>query len=197
QAIYLQNNNTIFCITKSFVVDDLNNVLSDQTLRYNLGINENIQFNDVFTFKVHLPVTGMYSLSFIAEELNGFDSSLSAEDYDINLRILEKTNIGLIDQKLYFYRSPAALGQDRIRMPMRIDVSESHLLTILKYKKHPDYNIALLEWNFRRFIYFSSYINTKRYAFYGMLFSWRKLPSVFYWKALFRLIFFGKMDKVD
>ena len=98
QAYYLQNNNDKkFCITKSFVVDDLNNVLNDQTLRYNLGLNENIQFNDVFTFKVHLPVTGMYSLSFIAEELNGFDSSLSAEDYDINLRILEKTNIGLID----------------------------------------------------------------------------------------------------
>ena len=193
QANYLQNNNDKkFCITKSFVVDDLNNVLNDQTLRYNLGLNENIQFNDIFTFKVHLPVTGMYSLSFIAEELNGFDSSLSAEDYDINLRILEKTNIGLIDQKLYFYRSPAALGQDRIRMPMRIDVSESHLLTILKYKKHPDYNSALLEWNFRRFIYFSAYVNTKKYAFKGMLFSFMKINNFLFFKALFRLIFIWK-----
>lgn len=193
QTYYLQNNNDKkFCITKSFVVDDLDNVLSDQTLLYNLGINENIQFKDIFTFKVHLPVTGMYYLSFITEELNGYDSSLSAEDYDLNLRILEKTNIGLIDEKLYFYRSPAALGQSRIRMPMRKDVSESHLLTILKYKEHPDYNSALLEWNFRRFMYFSAYVNTKKYAFKGMLFSFVKINNFLFFKALFRLIFIWK-----
>ena len=194
QAYYLQNNNDKkFCITKSFVVDDLDNVLSDQTLRYNLGINENIQFNDIFTFKVHLPVTGMYDLSFITEELNGFDSSLSAEDYDINLRILEKTNIGLIDKKLYFYRSPEALGKGRIRMPVRIDVSESHLLTILKYKNHYNYEAAILEWNLRRFIFFSGYTQTKKYALQGFLnLNFSVLSRLVLYKAVFRFLFYWK-----
>lgn len=189
---FIENPGVKFCITGLYVVDDLDNVLVQQTMNYNSYQKLDLSFENIFTFKVHLPITGMYGKDFLKEELKGFDSKITAEDYDINLRIASLTEIGFINEPLFYYRSPEMINSSRKRMSMRIDISESHLLTIFKYKDHPDYNKALLEWNFRRFIYFSSYIKTKKYALYGMLLSLRKMSSVFYWKALFRLIFFWK-----
>ena len=192
QAYYLQNNNDKkFCITKSFVVDDLNNVLNDQTLRYNLGLNENIQFNDVFTFKVHLPVTGLYNLKILRDELRGFDESITAEDYDLYLRLLEFYNVGILDCKLYYYRSPSAIGGEGSRPVMRLDVSNSHRVTIEKFKHHKLYNEAILCWNYRRFIYFSSYSKTKKYAVKGGFKSLSKF-DIYYFKAIFRIVFYWK-----
>ena len=45
-------------------------------------------------------------------------------------------------EKLYFYRSPAALGGTRSRPVMRLDVSESHRKTIEKYKDDTTSTIA-------------------------------------------------------
>ena len=190
---FLKNKDYKFCITQSYVVDDLNQEISEATILYNRGIKNNISFNDIFLFKVHLPVTAMYEKYFLEFLVGGYDSSLSAEDYDINLRVARQTEIGVVLKKLYYYRSPKAEGIGRKRMPMRMDVSESHLKTIKKYKKHPEYNNALLEWNFRRFIYYSAYTNTKIYALKGMIKSYRKIKSIYYSKALFRLIFYWKM----
>lgn len=190
QVHYLSENKECkFCITESFVINDLDKEIIKETNLYNVNLEKHITFSDVFLFKVHLPVTGMYVRDFLQGDLGGFDSSLSAEDYDINLRIASQTDIGVISKKLYYYRSPAALGMNRVRMPMRVDVSESHLKTINKYKNYPEYKDALMEWNFRRFIYYSSYSQTKIYAFKGMVKSYRKVNNISYLKSLVRLFF--------
>lgn len=193
QVLYFSENKKCkFCITKSYVVNDLNEIMVKETALYNVGIRKDITFSDIFLFKVHLPVTGMYIKAFLQADLGGFDSSLSAEDYDINLRIASQTDIGVVSKKLYYYRSPAAQGSIRKRMPMRIDVSDSHLKTINKYKNHPEYNNALVEWDFRRFIYYSAYKDTKLYSFKGMIKSYKKMKNIYYFKALFRIIFYWK-----
>ena len=193
QVTYLSENKKCkFCVTESYVVNDLSKELIKETSTYNVNLRDNITFTDIFLFKVHLPVTGMYVKDFLQFDLGGFDSSLSAEDYDINLKIASRTNIGVIPERLYYYRSPTASGSDRVRLPMKVDVSESHLRTIKKYKGHPQYQEALTEWNFRRFIYYSSYSQTKIYAFKGMIKSYRKINNILYLKALFRLIFYWR-----
>ena len=193
QVQFLKKNEEYkFCITKAYVVNDKDEKLIRQTEFYNFGLTNNISFADIFTFRIHLPVTAMYDMELVKYILNGFDSSLSAEDYDMNLRIAEKTDIGIINEKLYYYRSPEALGANRSRMPMRISVSESHLKTIQKYKDHSLYEEALLEWNFRRFIYFSAFIKTKKYSMYGMMLSLGKMNNILFYKALIRLVFYWR-----
>ena len=188
----LKNTDTKFCVTKSFVVNDLNEVLSIQTENYNLGLNETIKFDDIFTFKIHLPVTGLYEINLLRNTLNGFDPKITAEDYDIYLRIAENTEIGVLDEMLYYYRSPEALGGDRQRMPMRLDVSESHHQSINKYKDSEKYDEAINAWNYRRFIFFSGYSKNKGYAFQGMLRALHYSTKVQFYKSLFKLIFIWK-----
>ncbi|WP_148265908.1 hypothetical protein [Oceanimonas sp. GK1] len=172
--------------------DDNGDILTVATSLANKGLHDNVTFDEVFTFKVHFPVTGMYTASFLKDELKGFDETLTAEDYDISLRILSKSKAGFVKDKLYYYRSPAAIGSNRKRPVMRRDVSESHLKTISKYKAHPLYEEALLEWNFRRFIYFSAYKRDKLYSMSGMLNSLPKCNSVYFYKAIFRFLFYWK-----
>ena len=187
-----KNHNSDFCYTGTYIFDDNSNILDKQTELINKSLPNKVEFEDIFTFKVHFPVTGMYRTKFMVSILGGFDEKLSAEDYDINLRIIENTEVGFIDKKLYFYRSPEAIGQDRKRYVMRRDVSESHLATINKYKNHKAYKQALLEWNFRRFVFFSAYKATKFYSIKGMLQSIGKIKNKSFFSALFRLFFYWK-----
>lgn len=188
----LENKSCKFCITESYVVNDLNENMSKATNLYNAGIKNGITFSDIFLFRVHLPVTGMYDTDFFRTNIGYFETDLAGEDYDLNLKLISQTYVGIVPKKLYYYRSPAAQGSIRKRMPMRIDVSESHLKTINKYKNHPEYKNALVEWNFRRFIYYSAYGQTKIYAFKGMIKSYKKMKNIYYFKALFRIIFYWK-----
>lgn len=55
---------------------------------YNKGLDGEISFR-IFLFKTHLPVTGLYETDFLKNILGGFDSKLSAEIYDLNLRIAQ------------------------------------------------------------------------------------------------------------
>lgn len=189
---FFNQKNSVFCYTKTFVQDDNGNIIDSATRLANLNLSKNVSFEDIFTFKVNLPITGMYRANFIQEDLKGFDESLSAEDYDINLRILQKTNPGFIDDHLYYYRTPAVIGSQRIKPLMRLDVSESHRMTINKYSDHPKFQIAMREWNFRRFIIFSRYSNYKIYALGGLLHSFRKSSNLKFYKSLIRLIFVWK-----
>lgn len=187
-----RNNNYNFCITKSFVINDLNEILDAQTLSYNSGLDNVLRFEDIYIFKVHLPVTGMYDTKFLKNSLHGFDIKATAEDYEVYLRIATKTLIGVVNEYLYYYRSPEALGGLRKRRPMRLDVSESHLHTIQKYKSHPLYKKALIEWNYRRFIFFSAYKDTKYYALKGMIKSLTKYKEKTFYKSIFKLLFMWK-----
>lgn len=185
---FKNNENCICVVSKAIVVDDLDNHLPSQTNLYNKGLSERIIFSDLLTFKVVLPVTCMYKLDVI-NKIGGFDPAVSAEDYDMSLKIALEGEIALTDDFLYFYRSPAAIGSTRKRRPMRLDVSESHLRTINKYHNHPAYHEAILEWNYRRFILFSKYRNTKLYALKGMFGSISKLKEKMYLKSVFKLAF--------
>ncbi len=184
-----QENNK-YCVTKAYVVSDTNRILEVDTELYNKGLDGEISFSDIFLFKTHLPVTGLYETDFLKNILGGFDSKLSAEDYDLNLRIAQINEIEVVPKYLYYYRSPKAIGRKTKRMAMRVDVSESHYQTILKYKEHPNFKEAVLEWNFRRLIYFSRYKSTKIYALQGLMNCLKKYDSLLFYKAIFRLIFF-------
>lgn len=193
QVEYFNTNlDSDFCFTSTYVVNDCNAILKDPTNLANKNLSDNISFDDIFTFKVHLPVTGAYRAKFLKHVLRGFDESLAAEDYDINLRIFSKTRIGYLKEKLYYYRSPAAIGSERKKPVMRRDVSESHRLTIEKYKNHYLYKQAILEWNFRRFLYFSSYRKQKKYALEGMWLSLQKAGTLSFLKAAIKTIVYWK-----
>ena len=191
QVALMRNNDIALCVSKSYVVDDLNEILMEQTKLYNKGLDKKITFNNVFTFKVHLPVSGLYDLKIIRDELNGFDENITAEDYDLYLRLLENHNVKILNDKLYYYRSPAALGGNRNRPGMRLDVSNSHKLTIEKFKHHELYKEAISYWNYRRFIYFSSYIQTKKYALEGGIKSINRF-NFYYFKAVIRILLYWK-----
>ena len=167
-------------------------ILEEQTYQANKGLHENVTFEEVFTFKVHFPVTGMYRARFLKDVLKGFDGGLSAEDYDINLRILSVSKAGYLSEKLYYYRYPGAIGGFRKRMPMRIDVSESHIRTINKYKNNFYYRKAVMEWNYRRLIFFSSYKSTKVYALEGLFSCVGCFYRPGFYKGLLKIIFVWK-----
>ena len=189
---FIKNKNTMFVVSHAYVVDDANEILNKQTGAYNFNLNHLITFDDIFTFKTHLPITGLYKTELIKDIVNGFDSDVTAEDYDIYLKIAQHTQIDIISEKLYYYRSPEALGSKRKRPAMRLDVSESHLKTINKYKNHKLYKKALKKWNYRRFIAFSGYYQTKVYAFKGMCQSMNMWKSIYFYKAMIRLVFYWK-----
>lgn len=187
-----KNTDFHFVVSDAYVVNDLDEILELQTSKYNLALKEEITFDDIFIFKTHLPITGLYTTELLKEKLNGFDPNVTAEDYEIYLKIAQLTKIGIMHEELYYYRSPEAIGGDRQRMPIRLDVSESHLMIIKKYADHPLYYKALQEWNFRRFIFFSSYKSTKIYALSGMFGSLNKVVKPQFLKSLFKLFFIWK-----
>ncbi len=67
------NKNIEFAVTKSYVVNDLNEVLFEQTKTYNLNLGNEIGFEDIFIFRTHLPITGLYDAKLLKEKLKGFD----------------------------------------------------------------------------------------------------------------------------
>ncbi|MGL4034647.1 glycosyltransferase family 2 protein [Kosakonia cowanii] len=189
QVMALNNEPASPCVVaKASVVDDDDCILPIESERYNSGLSGDITFEELFTFKTVLPVTCMYRLD-VLRQVGGFDSSLAAEDYDMSLKLSSRYKLIFIDEPLYYYRSPAAIGGTRKRRPMRLDVSEAHLTTINKFRDHPFYDQAILEWNFRRFILFSKYIDTKRYALSGALRCKRKMFHKMYVRSLIKLVF--------
>lgn len=189
QVRALMNDITAPCVfSKASMVDDDDNILAAESAHYNSGLSANVSFDDLFTFKTVLPVTCMYRVD-VMRKIGGFDCSLAAEDYDISLKLSSNYKLLFIDEPLYYYRSPAAVGGTRKRRPMRRDVSESHLTTINKYKNHPLYSQAILEWNYRRFILFSKYTDTKLYSLAGAIGSKRKVFNVMYLRTIIKLVF--------
>ncbi|MGI2191829.1 glycosyltransferase [Shewanella baltica] len=188
-ALFNENKDAICVFSKAKVIDDLDTPLSSQTDHYNKGLSNDITFTDLLTFKVVLPVTCMYKLDMF-KKVGGFDLLATAEDYDISLKIALVGQLLFIDEFLYFYRSPAAIGSTRKRKPMRLDVSESHLRTLNKYSEHPNYKDALIEWNYRRFILFSRYRENKMYALKGMLGSVCKFKRKMYLRSIVKLFIF-------
>lgn len=186
------DNKVVASYTKSFVFDDLGNVLEADTKLYNQNLKGGAIFGELLTFQFVPPVTFMYQTSFFKECIGEFDPNLVAEDFDLTLRIAEKHEILFLDEFLYYYRSPRAVGGERVRNVARLDVSESHYKSIERYKTNPLYKVALKEWNFRRFIMFSGYKQTKKYAVAGMLRSMGHTFSWLYCKAIIRIIFFWK-----
>lgn len=191
-----KNQQTKYCISLATVVDEFSKIIETETQIYNKGIEDkNISFENIFLVKIHLPITGMFIMNFIKKELRGYDEFCFAEDFDFNLKIVNLTKIGIINRELYSYRSPNIMASKNLRLPMKIEASESHLNTINKYKDHILYNQAMIEWNFRRFIYYSSYSKLKLYAIKGMFKSIKKINNVLFFKAFIRLIIYWKTYK--
>ncbi|WP_191117803.1 glycosyltransferase family 2 protein [Vibrio campbellii] len=192
QVNHLLNNNLKVGYTGSYVIDDNNNIMQQRTRMYNDNLRGGSIFSDLMTFKFVPPVTFMYETSFFKESVGGYDPDIIAEDFDITVSLSRITDIGYIKDYLYSYRSPLAVGSARERNVAKVEVSESHLKTINKYKESDIFKDALLVWNFRRFIMFSGYSKTKLYAIRGAFFSRRKINTFLYLKALVRLVVFWK-----
>lgn len=192
QIEFLENNTKYgACFSGSYVINDNNEIITDQTCQYNLNITE-FNFEDVFTFKINVPITGMYKKMLLLKNNIRFDSTLTAEDYDFNLLLLKHMSVAYIKDLLYYYRSPSAEGGDRVREIMRIDVSDSHYHTIQKHKYHRLYNVAKSMWNYRCFTMYAGYSKHKLYAIKGMLYSTRHLFNKSYLIALLKLILIWK-----
>lgn len=190
QVAFLEENYGVkCCFSEINHVDANGSILVDDTEVANKRLKGKITFKDILTFRVHLPITSIYSMEFLRNTVGGFDQRLSAEDYDMNLKVALATEIYILPERLYYYLSPSQELKERNRPVMRLDVSESHFKTLAKYHYHPAYEEALLEWNFRRFVFFAKYSSTKIYALKGMVRSLRFSYRFAYQKAFLRFLF--------
>jgi|AntRauMinimDraft_4_1070384.scaffolds.fasta_scaffold00138_7 alpha-1,3-rhamnosyltransferase len=193
QVEYLEKTKENVCYTLMRIVDDDGKEIKSQSNNYNKSLNNRPKFEDILNFRVVLPITYMMRKSFFYEVIGCYDQNISAEDYDISLKITLRESPFIIQEKLYNYRSPFEARKNKRRYyPMKTSTSESHRLSIEKYRWHREYENALQEWNFRKGVIFSSYKNTKLYALSGLLRSIRLFYRKEYIKSLVRFIVFWR-----
>nr|WP_306287556.1 glycosyltransferase family A protein [Pseudoalteromonas sp. WY3] len=102
QMLFLQSNPKLnCCYTLICFVDEYSNIIESETELVNSKLNVSISFEDILKFKINLPITGMFITKYIRDKLGGFDETLSAEDYDMNLKVAQESKICFVKDRLY------------------------------------------------------------------------------------------------
>lgn len=144
-------------------------------------------FEDIFLFKLDLPVNCLFRRS-IFEEVGFYDDNMAAEDYYMDLKISSKYSIGFVDEFLGYYRIT-----DIPFKSIRFDrISDSHLKTIELYKDHKYYKKAKAIVYLRKFDVFSGYSYLKKKAISNIVMA---LPQFYHKRFLIsciKLLFFWK-----
>lgn len=116
-------------------------------------------FEDIFLFKLDLPVNCIFRRS-IFEEVGFYDDRMAAEDYYMDLKISSKYAIGFVDEYLGYYRL-TDIPFKNIRFDL---ISDSHLKTIELFKDHKYYKKAKTLVYLRKFDTFSGFTYLKKKA---------------------------------
>lgn len=129
QFVYMERNpECLMCYGKVYEVDEDGMHIAKKN-EFESKLRGGNIFKDIFLMKLHPPVTYFFRMeAFI--KVGYYDEDLFTEDYDMNLRIAEISNIGFIDEYLGYYRrhniSYRIKNYDRI--------TNSHLKIIEKYR---------------------------------------------------------------
>lgn len=165
QIMYLEENESIpMVFGKAKIVDMQGNFISEQTNLLNSNLIGGWIFEDIFFQNFHPPINYMFRTKTVIE-LGYYDEQAFAEDFDMNLRVSFKYPIGYIDEFISCYR--VGLNSTSYKDPTKI--IDSHLYSINKFKNTSLYKKALLKWNYRAFLWQSSYKKLKIRAFKSML----------------------------
>lgn len=153
QVSFMENNRFYpMCYGKNHYVDKNSTLLNCINPVHEKSLRGGNLFNDIFLFKLHPPVTHMFRAD-IFKEVGLYDEKIFAEDYDMNLRISNKYNIGYLNEFLGYYRYDDAMFKIN-----RFDrVSDSHLMAIESYRQHKLYKKAKSMVYLRKFDTFSGY----------------------------------------
>lgn len=193
QVLFLESNPKYkLCFTKATIVDEDSKCCASETIAFNKDIKQGRVFEDILTFDFHPPVSFMYERSILLE-VGAYESDCFAEDYFMNLKLSKEYLFGYIPEELYFYRMELSTSlQERTRPPIKIQASDSHHQTLSAYKSEAAYPKAMINWHYRRFVYFCAFKKYKLYAFKGMLKSFPRFFEVKFIKSILILLFSWK-----
>ncbi len=149
---------------KALLVDQDNRILNYDTLEANKFLRGGYIFNDLILKNFHPPVNYLLRAS-VVKELGYYRENIWAEDFDMNLRIAAIYPIGFIDDFLIGYRR-GANGKTKM---LTYKTVFSHLESINLFKESPFYKEAIYKWNFRCFLWYCTYKESKLFALKGML----------------------------
>jgi glycosyltransferase involved in cell wall biosynthesis len=187
QVLFMEHNRFYpMCYGKTYYVDESSQVLPHLTSN-NQILKGGWLFEDVLLFKIHPPVNYLYR-KFIFDEIGYYDEKIFAEDYDINLRILAKYPIGFVDEYLGYYRQT-----DIPNKIVRFDVvSDSHLMSIDRFKEHRLYKKAKRLVYLRKFDLFSGFKIHKQKALLNMFKSMGVCYNERFMLAFIKFVIFWK-----
>ncbi len=178
QVRYLEENPEIKMVYgKLKAVDEKGRLLEKRTNDLNAGLKGGSIFKEIITQKFHPPVNYMFRAD-VFKEVEYYDPSIYAEDFDMNCRIAEKFSIGYVAKFLILYRDAKNTGDKTNK------IYESHYCTIQKFRNSPFYKNAMKSWHYRYFVYHAHLKNYKRKAFFSMINSLRFLTCKSYLKAI-------------
>jgi len=189
QVSFLELNQEYkLCFTKATIVNEYSDICELETLSFNKNLKEGNVFEDILTFDFHPPVSFMYERQVLLN-VGAYEANCFAEDYFINLKLSKDYLFGFIPEELYFYRMELSASlKNRTRPPIKIEASESHYQTLSYYKYEKAYPRAMINWNFRRFVFFCAFKKYKLYAFKGMINSLPRFFEVKYFKSVLILL---------
>lgn len=153
---------------KARLVNEQNETLEYDTFEANKFLQGGYIFKDLILKNFHPPVNYLLRAS-VVKELGYYREGIWAEDFDMNLRIAARYPIGFIDDFLIGYRR----GQNGKKKMLNYKTVYSHLDSINLFMDSPCYHDAIVRWNYRCFLWYCSYKESKLFALKGMLKSFK------------------------
>lgn len=177
------NQNMPVCYCRSTFVDENNDVVRSATGTANRFLKGGEIFGQIINQKLHF-LPGMVRFD-VYNELGLYSEEIWTEDFEFNLKVSAKYPIGFVDEYLNFYRFPSDFSKKLLttRVPM------AHKACIDVYRHSRFYKSAILEWNYRNFIWFSGNSAEKIFALKSMLNAAAVAYRPLYWKAILNLVF--------
>jgi glycosyltransferase involved in cell wall biosynthesis len=150
----LENPHCLMCYGKMNVINEFGKIVD--TSKKDKKLRGGDIFDDLILLKIHLPVS--YFFRTIAFSKVGlYDVKIFAEDFDMNLRIANISNIGFVNEYIANYRINNI--QQKLRYFDR--VVDSHLITLEKFKNHKLYKRAKKRILLNRAYAYSIFKDTK------------------------------------
>jgi alpha-1,3-rhamnosyltransferase len=173
------------CFGKQYMVDQHSVILPYITETANKRLKGGHIFKEVICQEFHPPVNFMFRRSLFDEV--GYYKNTWAEDFYMDLKILEKYPLGFVDKYLNYYRRSIETTDVKAKM-LNQKIIYSHLDTINAYKESIYYKKAIKLWYLRCFYWYLPYKSTKKLAFKGMIRNLDNLLSFQFLKSIFKFM---------
>lgn len=180
-----ENPDCLMCYGKMYIVDEFGKI--HKSSNYHKNFKGGKIFDSLLLLKLHLPVTYFFrTITF--EKVGLYDINIFAEDYDMNLRIANISEIGFIDKYLANYR----INDIKYKLKNFDRVVESHLLTLEKFKDHKLYQKAKNRILLNRAYAYSIFKSKKIDAIHILFQNLENLFTMSFIKSIYNLMFHWK-----